>query len=84
MGTTVVAALVLPPKAYIINVGDILVYLQTAGNLYCLTTDHSWINDVGRGLGLTQKQLRAHPFRNVLTKAVGSEDTVDVDRLEID
>ncbi len=84
MGTTVVAAIVKSGTAHIVSVGDSRVYLRTGGELYCLTTDHSWVNEIGRGLGLTDKQLKTHPFRNVLTKAVGSEDLVDVDKIEIE
>jgi len=84
MGTTVVAVLVDPPKAHIVNVGDSRAYLRTGGDLYCVTTDHSWVNEVGRGLGLSEEQLRTHPYRNVLTKAVGAEDEVEVQRIEID
>lgn len=84
MGTTVVAALVHPNRIQIVNVGDSRAYLQSAGDLYCITTDHSWVNEVGRGLGLSDEQLRTHPYRNVLTKAVGAEDRIDVQKLEID
>lgn len=84
MGTTVVAALVREPKAYIVNVGDSRGYLRTSGELYCITSDHSWVNEVGRGLGLSEEQLRSHPYRNVLTKAVGAEERVEVSIEEIE
>lgn len=84
MGTTVVATLVAPPKAYVANVGDSRVYLRSGSDLFCITTDHSWVNEVGRGLGLSEDQLRTHPYRNVLTKAVGAEDGVEVQRVEVD
>ncbi len=79
MGTTVVAVLVNESRAHVANVGDSRAYLRTAGELYCVTTDHTWINEVGRGLGLTEKQLRTHPYRNVLTKAVGADDSLEVE-----
>ncbi len=79
MGTTVVAVLVNESRAYFVNVGDSRAYLRKDGELYCVTTDHTWINEVGRGLGLTEEQLRTHPYRNVLTKAVGAEDSVEVE-----
>ena len=84
MGTTVVAALVHPDRIQIVNVGDSRAYLQSNGALYCVTTDHSWVNEVGRGLGLSDEQLRTHPYRNVLTKAVGAEDQIEVQKLEIE
>ena len=84
MGTTVVAALARLSKLYIVNVGDSRCYLWTGGELFCVTTDDSWVNDVGRGLGLSEEQLRVHPYRNVLTKAVGSEEELQVTSQEID
>ncbi len=84
MGTTVVAVLIKLPKAHIASVGDSRVYLQRRGELFCVTTDHNWVNDIGRGLGLTDDQLRTHPYRNVLTKAVGAADNVEVQTHEID
>ncbi|MDA1315706.1 MAG: Stp1/IreP family PP2C-type Ser/Thr phosphatase [Acidobacteria bacterium] len=84
MGTTVVAALARPAKLYLINVGDSRCYLWTAGELFCVTADDSWVNDVGRGLGLSEEQLRVHPYRNVLTKAVGAEEDLQVKAQEID
>ena len=84
MGTTVVAALVQPDRIQIVNVGDSRAYLQSSGALYRVTTDHSWVNEVGRGLGLSDEQLRTHPYRNVLTKAVGAEEQIDVQKLEIE
>jgi protein phosphatase len=83
MGTTIVAALVREPKAYIVNVGDSRGYLRSGEDLYCITSDNSWVNEIGRGLGLSEEQLRSHPYRNVLTKAVGAEDQVEADTQEI-
>jgi protein phosphatase len=84
MGTTMVAALARLSKLYLVNVGDSRCYLWTGGELFCVTTDDSWVNDVGRGLGLSEEQLRVHPYRNVLTKAVGAEEELQVTAQEID
>ncbi len=84
MGTTAVAVLVRPPKAYLVNVGDSRAYRIREGRLELVSSDHSWVNEVGRGLGLTDEQLRGHPYRNVLTRAVGAEDELEVQRIEID
>ena len=84
MGTTLVAVIVRRPKAFIVNVGDSRAYLQGRGGLEQVTTDHSWVNEVGKSLGLTDEQLKVHPYRNVLTKAVGAEDEVQVEGFELD
>jgi protein phosphatase len=83
MGTTVVAVLVRLPKVYVANVGDSRGYLWTHGELFCVTSDDTWVNQVGRGLGLSDEQLRKHPYRNVLTRAVGAEDHIEVKVQEI-
>jgi len=84
MGTTLVAVIVRPPKAYIVNVGDSRAYRQGRGGLEQVTTDHSWVNEIGKSLGLTDEQLKVHPYRNVLTKAVGAEDEIQVEGFEIE
>ena len=84
MGTTVIAVLARPSKAFLVNVGDSRCYLWTGGELFCVTSDDSWVNDIGRELGLSEEQLRVHPYRHVLTKAVGTEDHLEVAAQEID
>jgi len=84
MGTTLISALTHLPKIYLANVGDSRAYLRTGGELYCITTDHSWVNEVGRGLGLSEEQLSSHPYRNVLTKAVGADEELEGELQEIE
>ena len=84
MGTTIVAALSRPPKLAIASVGDSRGYLRRDGQLSCVTSDDSWINDVGRRLGLPEEQLRVHPYRHVLTRAAGADEEIIVETQEID
>ena len=84
MGTTVVALIAREPRVAVANVGDSRVYLFRDGSLELVTSDHSWVNEVGRGLGLSEEQLRTHPYRNVLTRAVGAEEDLEVQLFEID
>jgi len=84
MGTTVVAAVASGDHASIVNVGDSRLYLFRDGALQLVTSDHSWVNEVGRGLGLNDEQLRSHPYRNVLTRAVGAEAELEVQLIELD
>jgi protein phosphatase len=84
MGTTVVAILSRPPKTYVANVGDSRGYLWSRGELFCVTSDDTWVNQVGRGLGLSDEQLQKHPYRNVLTRAIGAEDHLEVKVQELD
>src|SRR6266849_7074555 len=72
MGTTLVAALDIGEELLIASVGDSRAYLLENGTFRAITEDQSWVNEVGRPLGLDEAALRAHPMRNVLTMAIGA------------
>ncbi len=78
MGTTVVAVLLDVPLAHIASVGDSRAYLYRSGELRRITSDQTWVNEIGRSLGLTEEQIHSHPFRNVLTMAVGARERIEV------
>ncbi len=72
MGTTLVAALETKANDIAIaSVGDSRAYVLHGGELRAVTTDQTWVQEVGRGLGLDEASLRSHPMRHVLTMAVG-------------
>jgi protein phosphatase len=83
MGTTVVAVLLRQGKAYGANVGDSRLYRMRGNTLECITSDHSWINEVGRNIGLSDAELKTHAYRNMLTRAIGADDTVEGELLEV-
>jgi len=79
MGTTLVAALETSPNDLAIaSVGDSRAYLLTGGTLRAITEDQTWVQEVGRPLGLDEASLRNHPMRHVLTMAVGVGSTVRI------
>jgi serine/threonine protein phosphatase PrpC len=78
MGTTLVAALERGEELLIASVGDSRVYLFEQGRLRQLTEDQTWVNEVGRRLGLEEAMLKNHPMRHVLTMAVGVSDQLRV------
>ena len=78
MGTTLVAALQHGDDLVIASVGDSRVYLFEQGRLRQLTEDQTWVNEVGRRLGLEEAMLKNHPMRHVLTMAVGVSDQLRV------
>lgn len=79
MGTTIVAALETKPNDIAIaSVGDSRAYLLHDQNLRVVTQDQTWVQEVGRGLGLDENSLRTHPMRNVLTMAVGVASAVRI------
>jgi protein phosphatase len=71
MGTTLVAALETGPDLLVANVGDSRVYIYENKRLQLVTEDQTWVNEVGRRLGLDEDTLRTHPMRHVLTMAIG-------------
>jgi PPM family protein phosphatase len=84
MGTTVVMAYIQGRRAYIGSVGDSRAYLVRAGRIVQLTDDHTFVNEQVRAGTLTVAEARRHPARNILTRAVGSQDEVDADLIEQD
>ncbi len=83
MGTTIVAVLLKQGKAYAANVGDSRLYRMRGDSLKCITSDHSWVNEVGRNIGLSDEELKTHAYRNMLTRAIGADDTVEGELLEV-
>jgi len=84
MGTTLVVAVEPPNEGHqdeallLASVGDSRAYRFDAGVLQQITDDQSWINEVGRKLGLAEDTLRVHPMRHVLTMAIGVSDQLKV------
>jgi protein phosphatase len=78
MGTTLVAALDLMDGFSIASVGDSRAYLLDDGGLRAITDDQTWVNEVGRPLGLDEESLRNHPMRHVLTMAIGASAPLTV------
>jgi serine/threonine protein phosphatase PrpC len=71
MGTTLVAALENGPEVFIASVGDSRAYVFNKGELISVTEDQTWVQEVGRRLGIDENNLRTHPMRHVLTMAIG-------------
>ena len=72
MGTTLVAALEIEDGISIASVGDSRAYLLDEDGFRPITDDQTWVNEVGRPLGLDEESLRNHPMRHVLTMAIGA------------
>lgn len=84
MGTTVVTALVSGDVMTIGSAGDSRCYLARDGALRQLTRDDSWVSAaLGEGI-LNSDDVEHHPLRNVITKAVGARDAIDLDVIEHD
>jgi PPM family protein phosphatase len=81
MGTTIVAAYF--PKggrtALVAHVGDSRGYLFRKGALRQLTEDHSLLNDYRKSRALTPEEIESFPHKNVIVRALGMKDIVEVD-----
>ena len=82
MGTTMVAALVVEQTAYLLNIGDSRAYHIYEDGITHLTRDHSVVEDmVARG-DITPEEARTHPRKNLITRALGSEERIRADLYE--
>ena len=84
MGTTVVIAYIHGARAFIGSVGDSRAYLVRDRALRQLTSDHTLVNEQVRAGALSTQEARHHPARNILTRAVGSQEDVEPDLVEQD
>ena len=78
MGTTVVSAVLTGQMLSVAHVGDSRMYLIRGDTIRPLTADHSLVvEQVRRGL-LTEEEAERSPLKNIITRALGSDETVDV------
>jgi len=78
MGTTLVAAIDMGDSFAIASVGDSRAYICDERGLRAITEDQTWVQEIGRPLGLDEETLSRHPMRHVLTMAIGVNENVDV------
>lgn len=78
-GTTATAAVIRGDLAYIAHVGDTRAYLITEGHMELVTRDHSLVRRLQELGQLTDEEAEVHPQRNVLYRAIGQGDSLEVD-----
>ncbi len=79
MGTTVVAASCDGNRLSVANVGDSRLYVVGPQEIRQITRDHSWVEEMVLRGGIGREEARNHPDKNIITRAVGAEDTVKAD-----
>lgn len=79
MGTTIVSVFFGEKTAYVAHVGDSRVYLFRDNQLRLVTEDHSLLNDYLKAKKLTPEEIEAFPHKNVIVRALGMKDSVQVD-----
>ena len=83
MGTTFSALAQEGENVYLAHVGDSRVYLVRRGAILQLTTDHTLVEEmVQKGL-ITPREARIHPKRNIITRALGTEESVEIDIVQM-
>ena len=82
MGTTMVVATIVGNYAYVANVGDSRLYV-VQGQIRQVTRDHSLVQEMVRLGEINAEEARNHPDKNIITRALGAEKTVDVDFFDL-
>lgn len=83
MGTTLVTAVISGDDLTIANVGDSRAYLLRAGRLNQVTSDHSLVAEQVRMGVMSEEEARESSHKNIITRAIGHRERVDVDIFEI-
>ena len=77
-----VAATIVGHYAYVANVGDSRLYV-IGEKIQQITRDHSLVQEMVRMGELDPEQARKHPKKNIITRALGAEKTVDIDFFDL-
>ena len=79
MGSTVVLVLILNDLAYCASLGDSRIYLITNEGIRRFTKDHSLVQQMIDSNMITEEEAKDHPKKNVITKALGIDETLEPD-----
>ena len=79
MGTTIVATYISDDTVYLGHVGDSRIYRLRDEELAQVTDDHSLLNDYIKMKDLTEEEIENFPHKNVIVRALGMKETVQVD-----
>lgn len=79
MGTTLVAASCIGSRLQVANVGDSRLYLIHEQKITQITRDHSLVEEMVRMGGIDRESARNHPDKNIITRAIGAQDTIEID-----
>ena len=84
MGTTLTAALVDGSRVHLVHVGDSRAYLLRGGELAQLTEDHTLVHRMVKEGEISQEEAETHPQRSILTRALGVDQSVQVDEGDVE
>jgi protein phosphatase len=83
MATTASGLLIGPRGTSVAHIGDSRVYRLRLGALDQVTRDHSWVEEQVRSGAMTASAARQHPWRNIVTRALGGGDDPEVDVVDL-
>ena len=83
MGTTLVSAVAGEKGTVVCNVGDSRAYLIRGGEITRITHDHSVVQTLVESGNITAEEARTHPNRNLITRALGTEEVTQCDAFEV-
>lgn len=83
MGTTVVLAVATRETVMLANIGDSRAYLISEQSIKQITEDHSLVTELVKSGQISVEEAHVHPRRNVLTRALGTDQAVTVDLYQI-
>ena len=83
MGTTIVVATIVGNLAYVANVGDSRLY-RIQERIKQITRDHSLVQEMVKMGELSAEEAQDHPDKNIITRALGAEKTVEIDFFEVE
>lgn len=78
MGTTLTVAL-FDEKIYMAHVGDSRAYIIRNEEINQITQDHSLVGELIRSGSITEEEGKVHPRRNMITRAIGTDENVKID-----
>lgn len=84
MGTTMVVVTIVGRYAYVANVGDSRLYVSDSHDIVQITRDHSWIAEMVRRGQISKEEARNHPDKNIITRAVGAGETINIDFFDVE
>lgn len=79
MGTTIEAVILTKIFATIAHVGDSRSYIFNANGFQQLTEDHTFVNELVRSGQITEEDAEHHPRKNVILRALGTEENIKID-----
>lgn len=83
MGTTCVAVICDGKSAYFVNVGDSRAYFISETSIIQITTDHTVVRMLLEQGSIQENELKTHPQKNYITKAIGVDTLVEPDYFEV-